>query len=101
VSDSYQVRLLPVAEEDLDEIVAYVALDNLQAAWKLADHIETRLGSLSSFPRLGRIPRDSDLRDAGYRYLIIGDYLAFFTVEKRTVIVHRILHGTRDYRELL
>ena len=101
MSDSYQVRLLPVAEEDLDEIVAYVALDNLQAASKLADRIETRLGSLSSFPRLGRIPRDSDLRDAGYRYLIIGDYLAFFTVEKHTVIVHRILHGTRDYRELL
>ena len=78
MSDNYQVRLLPVAAEDLDEIVAYVALDNLQAASRLADRIETRLGSLSSFPRLGRIPRDSDLRAAGYRYLIIGDYLAFF-----------------------
>jgi toxin ParE1/3/4 len=101
VSGRYQVRLLPIAEEDLDEIVAYVALDNLQAALKLADRIEADLEKLSSFPKLGRIPRDSDLREAGYRYLIITEYLAFYTVEGRTVIVHRILPGKRDYKELL
>jgi toxin ParE1/3/4 len=101
VSDKYQVRLLPVAEEDLDEIVTYVALDDLQAASKLADRFEAHLERLSSFPRLGRIPRDSDLREAGYRYVIIGDCLTFYAVEKRTVVVHRILHGRRDYKELL
>ena len=101
MSDKYQVRLLPVAEEDLDEIVTYVALDDLRAASKLADRIEVHLERLSSFPRLGRIPRDSDLREAGYRYVIIGDCLAFYAVEKRTVVVHRILHGRRDYKELL
>ena len=101
MSDKHQVRLLPVAEEDLDEIVTYVGLDDLQAAAKLADRIEAHLERLSSFPRLGRIPRDSDLRETGYRYLIIGDCLAFYTVEKGTVVVHRILHGRRDYKELL
>ena len=101
MSDRHQVRLLPVAEEDLDEIVGYVALDNLQAALKLADRIEADLERLSSFPMLGRIPRDRDLREAGYRYLIIGDYLVFYSVEGRTVFVHRILPGRRDYRELL
>ena len=101
MSDKRQIRLLPVAEEDLDEIVAYVALDNLQAALKLADRIEADLEKLSSFPELGRIPRDSDLREAGYRYLVIGDHLAFYSMEGRTVIVHRILAGRRDYKELL
>ncbi len=101
MSGKYTVRLLPVAEDDLDEIVAYVALDNLEAALKLAEQIESDLSMLSSFPKLGRIPRDSDLREAGYRYLIVADYLVFYTVEKRTVIVHRILHGARDYKDLL
>jgi toxin ParE1/3/4 len=101
VSGRHQVRLLPVAEEDLDEIASYVALDDIQAAMKLADRIEADLERLSSFPKLGRIPRDSDLRESGYRYLIIGDYLAFYTMEGRTVIVHRILTGKRDYKELL
>ena len=101
MSGKYTVRLLPVAEEDLDEIVAYVALDNLEAALKLAERIESDLATLSSFPELGRIPRDSDLREVGYRYLIVVNYLVFYTVEKRTVIVHRILHGARDYKDLL
>jgi len=101
VSGRHQVRLLPIAEEDLDEIVTYVALDDVQAALKLADRIEADLEKLSSFPKLGRIPRDGDLRGAGYRYLIIGDYLAFYTVEGRTVLVQRILPGQRDYKELL
>lgn len=101
MSDKYQVRLLPVAEEDLEEIVTYVALDDLQAASKLADRIEARLERLSRFPKLGRLPRDSDLREAGYRYVIVADWLTFYTVEKRTIVVHRILHGGRDYKELL
>jgi len=101
VSGKYVIRLLPVAEEDVDEIVAHVALDNLKAAMKLADQIESDLAMLSSFPELGRIPRDSDLRNAGYRYLIVADYLVFYTIEKRTIIVHRIFHGRRDYKELL
>lgn len=90
-----------MAEEDLDEIVAYVAMDSLKPGLKLAERIESDLASLSSFPELGRIPRDSDLREAGYRYLIVADYLVFYRVEKRTVIVHRILHGARDYKDLL
>jgi toxin ParE1/3/4 len=101
VGGKYIVRLLPVAEEDVDEIVAHVALDNIKAASKLADRIESDLAMLSSLPELGRIPRDSDLREAGYRYLLVADYLVFYTIEKRTIIVHRILHGRRDYKELL
>ncbi len=101
MSGKYTVRPLPVAEEDLDEIVAYVALDNLEAALKLAERIESDLAMLSTSPELGRIPRDSDLRETGYRYLIVVNYLVFYTVEKRTVIVHRILHGARDYKDLL
>ena len=101
MSGKYIVRLLPVAEDDVDEIIAHVALDNLKAALKLADRIEADLAMLSSFPELGRIPRDDDLRKVGYRYLIVADYLVFYTIAKRTIIVHRILHGRRDYKELL
>lgn len=90
-----------MAEEDLDEILGYVALDDGEAALKLAERIEASLEKLSSFPKLGRLPRDGDLREAGYRYVITGEWLAFYTIEKRTVFVHRILHGRHDYKELL
>jgi toxin ParE1/3/4 len=37
----------------------------------------------------------------GYRYLIVADYLVFYTFEEQTVLVHRIIHGARDYLRLL
>ena len=81
--------------------MGYAALDDVAPAFELADRIEAGLTRLTSYPKLGRIPRDKDLRESGYRYLVIGEYLAFYTVEKRSIVVHRILHGRRDYRELL
>jgi toxin ParE1/3/4 len=97
----FTVRLLPIAEDDLDEILVFIAADNSAGALSLAERIEGRLAQLSSFPRLGRVPREKELAAAGYRYLAIDDYLVFYTVEKRVVLIHRILHGARDYMGLL
>lgn len=36
----------------------------------------------------------------GYRYLIVDDYLIFYTVEQRSIYVHRIIHGARNYSSL-
>lgn len=98
---NFEVRLLSIAEEDFAEIIYYIAAENSKAAEQLADKIEKNLALLSDNPHLGRIPRDTDLKELGYRYLIIENYLAFYTVEKRTVLIHRIIHGARNYKSLL
>ena len=98
---NYVVRLLPVAESDLNEILQNIAADNLLAAERLAEKIHERLAQLSDLPHLGRVPRDRDLEDMGYRYLIADNYLVFYKVEESTVFIYRILHGARDYKELL
>ncbi|RAV15633.1 type II toxin-antitoxin system RelE/ParE family toxin [Paenibacillus contaminans] len=37
----------------------------------------------------------------GYRFIIVHPYPAFYRITENTVIIHRILHGRRDYlREL-
>ena len=96
----YDVRLLRVAEDDLVEIVAYIATDRPSAAEKLADKIEKNLGLLSKHPHLGRIPGEEDLARQGYRYLVVDNYLIFYTIEEKAILVHRILHGARDYLRL-
>lgn len=93
----YQVRLLPVAEDDLIEIVTYIALDRPSAAEALANRIEERLAQLSTHPKLGTVPREDELARIGYRYLVVEDYLIFYMIDGRSVIVHRVLHGARDY----
>jgi toxin ParE1/3/4 len=95
------VRLLPAAEEDFTEIISYIAADRLRAAKNLADRIEKNLKLLSNNPHLGRIPKEEELAKAGYRFLIIENYLLFYIVEGKTIYIHRIIHGAREYFSLL
>ena len=96
----YDVRLLRVAEDDLTEIVTYIAADRPSAAETVASKIEKNLGNLATHPHLGRIPKEEDLARLGYRYLVVENYLIFYTIEGETIFVHRILHGARDYLRL-
>jgi len=96
-----RVRLLRTAEDDLNDIVMYVAADKPGAAAALADKLEAGLAVLSRHPFSGRVPRDGHLADLGYRYLILEGFLVFYTVEPDAVLVHRLLHGERDYARLL
>ena len=99
--NNFSVRLLSIAEEDFTEIVSFIAADNTKAALNLADKIEKNLELLADNPLLGKSPSDSDLKLLGYRYLIIENYIIFYTIEKRTILIHRRLHGARNYKSLL
>ena len=90
-----------MAEEDLSELITFIAADNPAAAMALADKMEKSLGDLATHPRMGRVPDDPNLMQMGYRYLVVENYLVFCVVETKTVIIHRILHGARNYRDLL
>jgi len=100
-ADKYQVRFLSIAEEDFTEIISFIAADNPTAAYAMANKIEKNLELLSENPNLGRIPREEEIRNLGYRYLIVQNYLIFYTMEEKTIFVHRILHGARNYKTLL
>jgi toxin ParE1/3/4 len=97
----YALRLLRLAEEDLADALSYIAAERPQAAKALATRVEKDLILLASNPYLGRTPNDEELMRLGYRYLIIEDYLIFYTIEGQSVIVHRIIHGARDYSGLI
>jgi len=96
----FRIHLLRVAEDDLTEIVTYIAADRPSAAEALATRIEKSLQRLAHNPRLGRIPNEEDLIGLGYRYLVVENYLIFCTIQGHTIFVHRILHGARDYLSL-
>jgi toxin ParE1/3/4 len=100
-ADKYQIRLLRIAEEDLTEIITFIADDNQASAIALADKIEKNIELLAGNPLLGRIPRDENIKNLGYRYIIVQNYIIFYTIEERTILIHRILHGARNYKTLL
>jgi toxin ParE1/3/4 len=96
----YTIRLLRIAEDDLFEIVNYIAADRPSAAETLARKIEKDLNLLSKNPQFGRIPNEEELIRLGYRYIVVQNYLIFYTIEGQTICIHRILHGARDYLTL-
>jgi toxin ParE1/3/4 len=97
----FTVRLLRAAEEDLNGIIEYISADNMSAAEETLTRIEKDLQLLSSQPHLGRIPVEEELVRMGYRFLVVLDYLVFYSLEDQTILVHRIVHGAPDYLRLL
>ncbi len=100
-TDKYEIRLLKIAEEDFNEIISFIAAENTSAALAIADQIEKDIELLSRNPMLGRIPRDKDIKNLGYRYIIVKNYIVFYTIEDRSIFIHRILHGARNFKTLL
>lgn len=99
--NNFSIRLLSIAEEDFIEIISFIVADNTKAALNLADKTEKNFELLSDNPLLGKFPSNSDLKLLCYRYLVIENYLVFYTIEKKTILIHRMLHGARNYKSLL
>lgn len=100
-TNRFSLRLLSIAEQDFLDIIDYLATENLSAAQTVADQLEKQLQSLQRHPFLGKVPSDTKLARMGYRVLVVGDYLAFYKVRGKTVVIYRIIHGARDIQPLL
>lgn len=96
----YSVRLLVAAENDLSEIVSYIAEDDRAAGIAILERFESSFESLCSNPRLGRVPKEDSIAAYGYRYLVVSNYLIFYVIREHTVVIHRIIHGARNYLDL-
>lgn len=93
-----KVVLLSEARFQLRDIaMIYKAKVGPSAARKITNRILAALERLEDFPELGTIPRSAMLENAGYRMLIVDDYLCFYSRDKDTVYVNQILHGSVDY----
>jgi len=97
----YKVTVLQIAREDIGEIFFYIAVDSLKSALEMTDKITDKIDMLAELPHLGKIVPDNELAKQEYRMLIINNYIVFYKVIENEVVVYRVLHGMRDYPELL
>ncbi|MGG6310356.1 type II toxin-antitoxin system RelE/ParE family toxin [Paenibacillus macerans] len=97
----YTINYLPVAEQDLTEIIQYIMLDDPSAAHNMLNRFDEAISVLEFFPNSGSVPNDLRLQSLNYRMLIVENYLVFYTIIEDTVEFRRILHGKRKYNFLL
>jgi toxin ParE1/3/4 len=96
-----KVSLLPKAEEDLQEIIDYIAIDRPMVAAKIISRFESAFERLERNPLIGNRSKESRLRILGYRFLVVSSYIIFYKVQPKFVFIYRILHGARNYSEIL
>jgi toxin ParE1/3/4 len=99
----YAVTFDRDAEDDLDEIVTYIAdHDSAARAVAVANNIERQIRALATFPQRGAYPRELleyDIRD--FREAYFGPYRIIYRVVERKVVIVLIADGRRDMRALL
>lgn len=95
MSTRYSVEITPAAERDVEEIWSYIAADSQENATAFILRLEEQIGTLEQFPeRCPLIPENEQL-GTSYRHLPYGAYRTIFRIVGTTVIILRIIHGSR------
>ena len=99
----YKLYYSPLSQDDLNKIWEYISkgLENPGAARRIVNEILAAIMRLNKFPEMGA--RLSSIAKIGsdYRFLVIGNYLAFYRFTDDGVYIDRILYGRRDYMKIL
>lgn len=88
----------PLAEQDLEAIADYIAVDNPVRALSFVRELRAQCLRITLNPPGYRLR--PDLGD-GIRSCAHGNYVIFFEVDPDTVVIVRILHGARDIPSVL
>lgn len=98
-----EIKFSPEAVKDLQQTKAYITDELLseQAANNTINNILKDIRMLGTFPNSGAPLSGAIGIATDYRYLVCGNYTAFYRVENETVYIIRILYGRRDFMRIL
>lgn len=88
-----QYLISPEAIRDLDEIIDYFAVRNIDAGDQFLDEFTKKCRYLTQFPKIGR--SYSDLR-VYLRGIPIRNYILFYRITNDGIEIMRVIRGERD-----
>jgi len=88
---------------DLEQISDYISSEfsNPKAALNTVNRIQDAIDNLAAFPLIGSTLSSVTDTDPDYRFLVCGNYPAFYRLCGDEVLIDRILYGKRDYMHIL
>ena len=102
---NYQVYITSTTEHDIMRAVDYIefTLKNPDAADNLLDVTTKKIGLLANHPQKFCLVDDPTLASWAIRFVIINNYLAFYTIdeERHAVIVVRFLYQKSNWTSIL
>ena len=99
----YNIVFSPEAIKDLEETKTYITeeLCNEQVAVKTVSKILKDIRMLSEFPESAPLLSSIVDFDTNYRFLVCGNYIAFYRLGENEVRVVRILYARRNFMQIL
>lgn len=93
----------PAAMEDLASAVDYIEfeLSSPIAAKRLVESVVKKAQLFADVPGSGMVLRSINGLDTGYRYMISGNWMVFFSCDQGRALVVRVLYAKSDYMKKL
>jgi plasmid stabilization system protein ParE len=102
MSQTYQIVWASVAENDLREIIEYIAIDNPTNALKTLQKIKQRVLRLCTLPERGRVvPELQDQDILIYRELVVPPWRIIYRISDNEVYVLSVLDARRNVEDIL
>lgn len=98
MSTGSRCRLSSLAEQDLTEIVLYLASESLGASDRFVDRFSDFLKLLARNPEMGE---SFEHKGRQLRRFSIEKYVAVYQVLPDEVLIVRVFHGARHFESLL
>lgn len=98
----YQIRYLPVALQDMDEVITYLVekLVAPNAAEALLSEIDQVVDTLRRHPYAYPIYQAKFPLEFEIRKVPVKNFVLFYVVLEDTVEIHRFIYGKRNLAEL-
>lgn len=102
MSRTYPIEWAQVAENDLREIVAYIAIDSPSSALAILRKIKQAASKLRKLPERGRVV--PELLSQGiliYREIIVAPWRIIYRVSDKCVYVLSVVDSRRNVEDIL
>jgi addiction module RelE/StbE family toxin len=91
-----------IAEQDLSEIIEFIAINNLNVATRILREIKNRVSSLNENSAQGRIvPELKKYNIVSYRELILTPWRILYKIEKSAVFILCVMDSRRNIEDIL
>lgn len=101
----FNYRLSKKAEEDLDNIISYIAveLSNKKAATDFIKKLQNSIEQVCLFPENGAPVNNDFIFDIDIRKKIIGNYIMYYLpdLSKKIIYIVRIVYSKKNMDEIL
>ncbi len=101
-SKKYNVFWTKIAQDDLIEIIDYIASDSINNAEILFQNIKNQSMKLEKFPERGRIVPELKFHNINnYQELIIDPWRLIYRIEDNKIYIIALFDGRRNLEDVL